>query len=70
MNQDDVEDMEFDYNEEPGDISIGGYSLEELIEMELQDELVPTQCPHDCFVEPDGECPHGYRSLLVDAGLI
>ena len=27
-------------------------------------------CNEGCTVEPDGECPHGYPSILLAAGLI
>jgi hypothetical protein len=28
-----------------------------------------TDCPHGCHVEPDGVCPHGWRSAALSAGL-
>jgi len=34
------------------------------------EELGQTDCPEGCFVEPDGECPHGYESLGLRMGLI
>lgn len=33
-----------------------------------EDEDYPTRCPDGCRVEPDGYCPHGYRSLAQLAG--
>ena len=30
----------------------------------------PTGCSEGCYVRPDGICPHGYPSLLLEAGLI
>ena len=27
-------------------------------------------CPHACWVEPDGYCPHGHPSWLIVLGLI
>jgi hypothetical protein len=27
-------------------------------------------CPHGCWVEPDGHCPHGKPSWLIVMGLI
>ena len=27
-------------------------------------------CPHGCWVEPDGRCPHGKPSWLIVMGLI
>lgn len=44
--------------------------LEEFGEDELLDGSVPTRCPEGCMVEPDGQCPHGYKSVLLAAGLI
>ena len=31
---------------------------------------VETACPEGCEVEPDGKCPHGYRSVARVLGLI
>lgn len=36
----------------------------------LMDSVIPTRCEHGCEVEPDGECPHGAKSVLLLAGLI
>ena len=36
----------------------------------LMDSVIPTRCPEGCEVEPDGECPHGAKSVLLLAGLI
>jgi hypothetical protein len=43
--------------------------------MELAEEasfngVCPALCTEGCEVEPDGECPHGGRSLLLKLGLI
>jgi len=27
-------------------------------------------CEHGCWVEPDGQCPHGKDSWLLELGLI
>jgi hypothetical protein len=27
-------------------------------------------CPHGCWVEPDGTCPHGHPSWLIILGMI
>jgi hypothetical protein len=38
---------------------------------DLVEELLgATDCPHDCVVEADGCCPHGWRSAALTAGLI
>lgn len=44
--------------------------LEEFGEDVLTDSIVPTRCPEECEVEPDGRCPHGYPSVLLAAGLV
>ena len=31
---------------------------------------VPACCEADCEVEPDGHCPHGHPSVLLDVGII
>ena len=36
----------------------------------LFDSVLETACPHGCVVEPDGECPHGFRSPLLVLGVI
>jgi len=45
------------------------YSFEELQEMASQG-LAPTDCPEGCIVEPDGLCPHGHESKLLELGYI
>jgi len=45
------------------------YSLETLMQMESEG-LAPTECPEGCIVEPDGICPHGYESILIELGII
>jgi hypothetical protein len=38
---------------------------------EISEELMgDTDCPHGCYVEPDGYCPHGYVSAAITAGVI
>ncbi len=34
------------------------------------DDAYPALCDEDCFVEPDGHCPHGAPSLLLALGII
>jgi len=45
------------------------YTAEELEEM-MMDGTMATECPEGCEVEPDGRCPHGYNSILIEMGLI
>jgi len=44
--------------------------MEEDPDILLFDSVVETACPEGCVVEPDGECPHGYRSPLLVLGVI
>jgi len=44
--------------------------LEDVDFMDAMDSIIPTACPEGCEVEPDGTCPHGYRSYLLVCGLI
>jgi hypothetical protein len=37
---------------------------------EVTDALGMTDCQHGCMVEPDGTCPHGYRSAALTLGVI
>lgn len=30
----------------------------------------PTECPEGCVVEPDGACPHDFKSIAAENGLI
>ena len=41
--------------------------LETLMEWEAEDGCEATD---GCWVEPDGTCPHGHRSWLLELGLI
>ena len=60
--------------QQPNQLDLEHESLDELIEEYGEEVLagasVPTRCPEHCFVEPDGACPHGYVSVLVEAGLV
>lgn len=42
----------------------------EFIDDCLDEGWSPTKCPEGCVVEPDGDCPHGFRSVALEAGLI
>lgn len=44
-------------------------SMEEL-ERAMWEASVPVACPHGCYAEPDGYCPHGRPSWLLVMGLI
>lgn len=42
-------------------------------DMELEDcedSTVPACCSEGCWVEPDGTCEHGFKSVLLEMGLI
>ena len=30
----------------------------------------PTKCEKNCVVEPDGICPHGFKSVALELGLL
>jgi anaerobic ribonucleoside-triphosphate reductase activating protein len=36
----------------------------------LSEGWSPTKCPHGCVVEPDGVCPHEFKSVALELGLI
>ena len=36
----------------------------------LFESIVPSLCPEECVVEPEGECPHGYVSVVAKLGII
>ncbi|HEX8636596.1 MAG TPA: 4Fe-4S single cluster domain-containing protein [Pyrinomonadaceae bacterium] len=36
----------------------------------LDEGFCPTECPEGCVVEPDGVCPHDFKSVAVEHGLI
>jgi hypothetical protein len=42
----------------------------EFIEICLDEGGSPTKCPEGCSVEPDGICPHGYKSVVLELGFI
>jgi hypothetical protein len=41
-----------------------------LLEICLDEGWSPTKCPEGCPVEPDGICPHGYKSVALELGFI
>lgn len=36
----------------------------------LDEGFCPTNCPEGCVVEPDGVCPHDFKSVAVEYGMI
>lgn len=42
----------------------------ELIEICFDEGWCPTKCPAGCVVEPDGICPHNFKSIALKLGLI
>lgn len=36
----------------------------------LDEGWSPTKCPEGCPVEPDGICPHGFKSIALELGFI
>jgi len=36
----------------------------------LDEGWSPTKCPHGCVVEPDGVCPHDFKSVALELGFI
>lgn len=49
-----------------------GYaSVEDCLEaVIMDDENAPALCSEGCEVEPDGVCPHGFQSIVLERGLI
>jgi len=45
-------------------------NLDDLEEMVCGDGNASTSCPAGCEVEPDGTCPHGYKSHLLELGIV
>lgn len=41
-----------------------------LLEICLDEGWSPTKCPNGCIVEPDGICPHNFKSDLLELGVI
>lgn len=51
--------------------SAWGYdSINRMVEEVGNDSIVPACCEDGCETEPDGCCPHGHPSILLDLGLI
>jgi hypothetical protein len=44
--------------------------LLEIIAEAMKEGVAPTSCPEGCVVELDGTCPHDFKSLILEWGLI
>lgn len=42
----------------------------ESLEVYLDEGRAPTRCPQGCIVELDGICPHNFKSVLLEYGII
>ena len=42
----------------------------EFIAICLDEGWSPTKCPNGCIVEPDGVCPHDFKSVALELGFI
>lgn len=42
----------------------------ESLEIYLDEGWAPTRCPEECIVETDGICPHNFKSVLLEYGII
>ena len=42
----------------------------EFLEICLDEGFSPTKCPEGCIVEPDGVCPHDFKSVALELGFI
>lgn len=51
-------------------VELGYPSVEAMLEDFHNKSIVPACCDESCDVEPDGKCPHGHPSCLVEAGRI
>ncbi len=44
--------------------------ISDILEESLFGDMAGVETVDGCIVEPDGSCPHGFYSPLVEAGLI
>ncbi len=44
--------------------------FKEFIETCLNEGWSPTKCRAGCVVEPDGVCPHNFKSVVLELGFI
>jgi len=42
----------------------------EFLEICLDEGWSEAECPHGCIVEPDGVCPHNFKSVALELGFI
>jgi hypothetical protein len=42
----------------------------ELLAAYMDEGAIPACCSEGCMVEPDGICPHGFKSIFLEAGII
>ena len=45
-------------------------SIDELLNQYGSESVMPACCEEGCRVEPDGKCPHGHFSILIEFGII
>ena len=50
-------------------LELNGLDFDDLEEL-VFDSVVPACCEDGCEVEPDGTCPHGHPSILLEMGVI
>lgn len=65
MNGEKQKEMDF----EAGNKKSGAEFIQFMAEC-LDEGWSPTRCPEGCSVEPDGVCPHGYKSVAMEYGFI
>jgi hypothetical protein len=56
-----------DYKDSP---NAAAMLLAEIEDGDADDAMGETDCPSGCYVEPDGQCSHGYRSAALTLGVI
>ncbi|MFU8771873.1 MAG: hypothetical protein ACNA8H_05575 [Anaerolineales bacterium] len=57
-------------NKDKEELRFAQQYMDERPEELMMESLLETACPEGCWVEPDGECPHGFRSPLLVLGVI
>jgi len=64
------EQTDLSTNDEQGKRRQSEAELGRFIEICLDEGWSPTKCPKGCIVEPDGVCPHDFKSIALELGLI
>ena len=59
--------MQDDYEEKRGQSEA---EFNEFMAECLDEGWSPTKCPQGCPVEPDGVCPHGFKSVAMELGFV